>query len=129
MNSSLQWLHIVPSFVYFVFFLVALVFVSMKRSDQSSAKTLVVLAVCMMLILYMARWGLNVMLAKTLDAESYVTYAGVLAVASSVFHVLAWSLLIAAAFVGRGTTDLVEPASPTRDPVSSRNPYSPPTNG
>jgi hypothetical protein len=127
-SSLLTWLHVLPGFMYFVFFVLALVYVIAKRSDQSSAKPLAAIGISIMLILHITRWGFQFLIARFLGPDSYMIYLGLFTIVVSVFHLLAWSLLIAAVFAGREGPSSDETTGNERLPVASRNPYSPPTN-
>jgi hypothetical protein len=129
MNSPLMtWLHVVPGLMYFAFFVLALVYVIVKRSDQSSAKLLAAVGLSMMLILHVVRWGFNFLMTQYFEPDAYIVYLGLFNIAVTVFHLLAWSLLIAAVFAGRESPNSDEATSGERSPVVSSNPYSPPAN-
>ena len=122
---STTWLFFVPGFLHFLFYVAALSFVMFKRSDNKTAKTFAALAVGILLFNQILGLAANVVLVQYFANVDYLLFRGINGFVGTVLHLLAMSLLIAAAFVGRSS-------GPQSDslgklvPAPSDNPYSPP---
>lgn len=127
--NPVQWLHVVPSVMLILFLIAALLFVIVKRSDQSSAKLFAVLGVSMLCFVQLSGTLFNFVLVQNVDPEDFVLYSGLYSIVSTLFYILALSLIILAVFVGRGSSMANQGSADERLPVDSRNPYVPPANG
>jgi hypothetical protein len=124
-SPSTTWLIAIPSFLYFLFCLVALLYVMSKRSDNSSAKTFAIAGIGILFFLQIFGFISSLLIGRYLGTGDYVFYHGLLSLVKNGMQVLAMSLLIAAVFIGRSSE--LEPASPDKlVPGPSDNPYSSP---
>ncbi len=126
MNSTQStWILAIPSLLFVLFYIAALLFVIMKRSDQSQAKTFAMLGIGVLFFLQVFGLIFRAVLARYFTAGDFILYHGLYGILATVSHVLAMSLLIAAVFVGR-SSDTQPPSQDKLTPIPSDNPYSPP---
>jgi hypothetical protein len=123
--NQISWLHVVPGFVLFLFFIGALFYVLLKQSDQSSAKLFAILGVIVLCLVHVSRFLINLVLVR-MNPPDFMLYHGLFMIVSTLFYVLALSLIIFAVFVGRVPAMTRRGPGGERMPVASSSPYIPP---
>jgi DMSO reductase anchor subunit len=122
---QISWLYVVPGFMLFLFFIGALLYVLLKQSDQSSAKLFAILGVIILCLVHASRFLVNLVLAQ-MNPPDFMLYQGLFMIVSTLFYVLALSLILFAVFVGRVPAMNRQESGGERMPVAGSNPYTPP---
>ena len=126
MNSSpTTWLLAIPFLLLLLFYFAALIFVFSRRSDRRSAKKFAVVGISLLLFELVLEPAFSVVFLNYGSIDDFGLYHGFYGILAAGLHILALSLLIAAAFVGP-SPDLQPGSLDKLTPTSSDNPYLPP---
>ncbi len=124
--TQIWWLHPLPGAMMLLFLVAALVYATLRRSDQSSAKMLAVTGLGLMLFLRIAHGVVTLAISQWAAASNFTLYHGLYSLVSILIYMLALGFLVAAAFTGRRDSGADEGIGVQRYPVASKNPYTPP---
>lgn len=105
-----------------------LIFALIRRSNNTTAKTLAVLGVGLLLLIQITQFLWSYLMTRVATPNQMVLYHGAFSLISSVFYVGGIGALVVAAFYGRGSAEampatLSETLSPV--PPDQDNPFSP----
>lgn len=104
------------------------VFALIRRSNNTTAKTLAVLGVGMLLLIQITQFLLSYVVTRIVNPNQMVLYYSAFSLISSVFYVGGIGALVGAAFHGRGSADaMLASSSESLSPVppDQDNPFSP----
>ncbi len=126
-TSYATWIYSATSIAYFLFYIAALVFVLVRRSQCKAAANLAVAGLVLMLGLHMVGAASPIFLSRAIEMDSFIVVNALVNTVLTIGRFFGFSLLLMAVFAGRGPTESDGFASfSPHDAETSDNRYVPP---